>query len=258
VSAISQQQFLGPLSFLVCGLPEKQRRERLLLMMVAHIDDSGSSGKNSHVMVLAGYLARAEDWNVFSDKWRKVLDATPTVKYFRTAQAHRLKEQFLGQSEHQRDERVKLLEQIIVDTKPIAVACVLWWKDFLEFKRLFENPIQAYSVMFNRIIWKLMLVMKERFPGEQIEIIFDDQGALGTKAASLNDRLMLALSPQVKNILAGRPVHRSDEFVLPLQAADMLAWHLRRNSNSDQIDPTIYPPLYETFPLNVTFYRQSS
>ncbi len=35
--------------------------------------------------------------------------------------------------------------------------------------------------------------------------------------------------PHFKELFGDRPVHKNDTSVLPLQAADLLAWHIRRD-----------------------------
>jgi hypothetical protein len=67
------------LGALVSGSPDKKRRNRLLLMLQAHIDDSGWDGV-SPVFVLAGYVAKKEQWDSFSDQWRATLDLDPLLR----------------------------------------------------------------------------------------------------------------------------------------------------------------------------------
>ncbi len=60
---------------LVSGLPGKRRTERQLLMLQAYIDGSATQGRN--ILVLAGYIAKAETWAKFSDDWQELLDNRP-------------------------------------------------------------------------------------------------------------------------------------------------------------------------------------
>ena len=63
---------------------------------------------------------------------------------------------------------------------------------------------------------------------ERIEFIFDDQGLLGNNAAYAFDIARQHLLPsEAADVIAGYPIHRSDKEFLPIQAADLYAWHLR-------------------------------
>lgn len=235
--------FLGSLAFLVCGMPEKERRKRLLLVIVAHIDDSGSNGKDTPVMVLAGYLARAESWQTFSEKWKAALNGPPKIERFHAVEAYRLQDNFKHISKEYRDDLIASLSEIIAEHAPTGIASVLHWDHFRHFKSGFTHPLDAYRVMFFRTIWSVLELTNKSFPGEQVEIVFDDQGTLGTQAASLHDWAALSLSKKMRGILAGRPVHRSSKYVLPLQAADLLAWNVRRASQADGINISAIPPV---------------
>jgi len=201
-------------------------------MLVAYIDDSGTDRKG-HVATLAGFIASAEQWHEFSGKWRSVLNQHPRIEYFKMKEAHRLEDQFKEFSVPERDQRVSQLAALIGELKPHAVASVVWWEDFREFQKCFTNPVQVYLVLYQSVFWTILTTLRLRFPGEQVEIVYDEQGALGTKAASVNDWATLALSKRYRSVLAGNPVHRDSKRVLPLQAADMLAWHIRRGATAE-------------------------
>jgi hypothetical protein len=248
MSSIVPGGFLGALEFLVCGLPGKRRAEQLFLMLVAHIDDSGAEGpKRGQAATLAGFVGRAEVWHEFSGRWKDALNEHPKIDYFRMVEAHRRRDQFREHSEQQRDDRVAKLGGLIGDAKQHlhAVASVVWWEDFAEFRQHFTNPIQAYIVLFQSTVLTVLDTVRLQYPGEQVELIFDDQGLLGSKAASINDWCNLSLSHRYRKLLAGRPVHRSDKVVIPLQAADFLAWHIRRGCDEKKLDLSQMPAAFD-------------
>ncbi|HAH64115.1 MAG TPA: hypothetical protein DCL72_01260 [Rhizobiales bacterium] len=84
----------------------------LLLMLQLFSDDSGKL-KDSAVCVLAGYLSTAERWAAFADEWAAALSQPPATRYFKMKEAMRLKDEFLGFDEKQRDDRVRTLVGII-------------------------------------------------------------------------------------------------------------------------------------------------
>jgi hypothetical protein len=66
-----------------------------------------------------------------------------------------------------------------------------------------------------------------------IDFIFDEQDGLGEEARFLYRIIRDGQPKAVRSILSRDPIFRNDKHVLPLQAADMLAWHVRRNHVRD-------------------------
>ncbi len=91
----------GPIWARVCGLPVQEARRRHLLILRAHIDDSGGRGY-SPVFVLAGYLASVERWADFSIEWRALLDEAG-LPVFHTSQVWRLERRLMAQGPLRRD-----------------------------------------------------------------------------------------------------------------------------------------------------------
>lgn len=81
-------------------------------MLQGFIDDSGWDGQ-SPVFVLAGYVAKAEQWEAFSDEWQKVLDHSDPapIQVLKTNQIYRNNVPntiFHGWTNEQRDDRLKM------------------------------------------------------------------------------------------------------------------------------------------------------
>jgi hypothetical protein len=54
-------------------------------MFTAYIDDSHTT---QSAFVLAGYVATAENWTLFSDEWQAILDMQPALSRFKMSAAH--------------------------------------------------------------------------------------------------------------------------------------------------------------------------
>jgi len=52
-------------------LPTAARKRQFIVPIQAWIDESGSKGEGD-TFVLAGFIGRAEDWALFSDRWQAV------------------------------------------------------------------------------------------------------------------------------------------------------------------------------------------
>ncbi len=62
---------------------------------------------------------------------------------------------------------------------------------------------------------------------EPIDFVFDDESEK-TRLAGMWDMLKLSSSPEIRRNMGGEPIFRKDEKVLPLQAADLYAWWVRK------------------------------
>lgn len=61
---------------LVSGLPSARARASWMLILQAFVDASGKG--DSNVLVIAGYVARADEWAKFSETWKEKLYLPPS------------------------------------------------------------------------------------------------------------------------------------------------------------------------------------
>lgn len=93
------------------------------------IDDSGEGdAPGDPVFVLGGFISSAERWASFSKEWRGALDDTPSIDYFKMAEAANFSAngQFarrLGWTEAKRDAKLELLTGVIVRHVELKVNC---------------------------------------------------------------------------------------------------------------------------------------
>jgi hypothetical protein len=71
-----------------------------------------------------------------------------------------------------------------------------------------------------------------------VDFIFDEQGGVGAQAAMVYRWLKEAQDPSIRDLLGAPPIFRDDKQVVALQAADMLAWHLRREHEEGEAAKT--------------------
>jgi hypothetical protein len=55
------------------------------MTLKAFIDESGKGDPS--IFVMAGFIARAEEWAKFNDDWNAILEKPPTLEYFHMADA---------------------------------------------------------------------------------------------------------------------------------------------------------------------------
>jgi hypothetical protein len=206
-----------------------------MVMLQAFVDDSASD-RGDRRLYLAGYINLAPKWAGFSDAWERELKRHPAIEYFKMSEAESRSTggQFEGWSAEDRNKKVLALAHIIENSKPIAIYCSVSRE---EYSRILA-PVVPYALKnpYGACFWEIMRMTAEYHRGFKgappVDFIFDEQGALGTQAAMWYSWLKEGLDPSIRNLLGGPPIFRNDKIVVALQAADMLAWHLRRRHES--------------------------
>ena len=110
-----------PAARLVSGLPSSLRETRAFGLLQVVIDDSGRGQERDPAFVLAGYIARVKNWEVFADDWQAALAEKPRIKYLKGSEAYRRKGQFRGWSEDRRDKKLIKLVSLIHKYAPLSV-----------------------------------------------------------------------------------------------------------------------------------------
>ena len=226
----------------VFGLPIL-RANRILLMLQVYIDDSGKG--QFPVFVLAGYMATAEQWNDFAGEWQAVLDKPQPIKYFKMNEAHQLIKQFNKWSPEARDERLFQLISVIQRNVQLGIQSVVHlhaYNNIIKGKiaKPMNNP---YFLSFYGIMIALYRYHLEHPLTDKVDFIFDEQLKQSDQVQAGYSKFVDLMPPVFKPILGGRPMHRSELDAVPLQAADMLAWHVRRKYWVEEVGKDYDDPL---------------
>lgn len=217
---------------LVSGYSRDVRARKLLVVLQAYVDDSASDNGDRRLF-LAGYVNTADKWALFSDAWAEELRRAPSIDYLKMREANNLSGQFKGWSEEDRDEKLRDLSRLIRHFQPASLHASI---SRLDVERLIKpvapyNFSSPYLYCFNAIMIPLAM---SQFSSQQdvrvpIDFIFDDQQGLGEEARAIYKAVRLQQPSHIRELLSVDPIFRDDKLVLPLQAADMLAWHIRRH-----------------------------
>lgn len=226
---------------LVSGYPSEIRARKLIVMLQGYIDDSGSDENSyppSHHFVLAGYVMHEPIWEHFSDRWASELIREPAIKAFKMADAEYGEGYFEGMPEEFRRLKVNELSQVVADFREnsLALWCHLKWQDYRDVVRGKVHPRidSPYAVLFYQIMrgaheHQIEVNKAVNVGFHKVEFIFDDQGFTGLRAVQWYAALIRKLPEPYKSMAGGIPSFKDDERVVPLQAADMLAWHVHRS-----------------------------
>ncbi|GKS64266.1 hypothetical protein YTPLAS72_15700 [Nitrospira sp.] len=236
---------------LVCGFASPVREKRLLIMLVAYIDDSGSN-ESDNVFVLAGFISTAERWMRFSDAWDALCRQDPQTPDFKMKVAERLKgkDTYWGNGTEEeliarRDAKVQALANVIENHAMCRISAGMDWNNYREIARgnVPAHVDSPYFFLFWNLIAEVANHQQRNNVREKVDFVFDEQGALGTTAVAWHPTLIATLPPFMSYILSSTPIFRDDAEVLPLKAADMLAWQMRRYVSDSRKDSTVRPAL---------------
>lgn len=184
----------------------------------AFIDDSCDT-TNHRVLVLAGYVADLETWARFTEEWNEMLRLTGLSSFKMSA---------VGTSPDSLV-RAGAFYRIIENhlNLPIAVAIDLnGLKAALE-KYGMQHLSNAYEHAYRAMIDQVALNHDAFGADGPIEFIFDKHGAERSVTEGFEE--FKSFHPAVVNKQYPRPRFEDDRYFVPLQAADLLAWHVRQH-----------------------------
>jgi hypothetical protein len=241
------------------------------MVLQAYIDDSGGTELNQHpYFVLGGFVSSVERWAEFSSDWQAVLDMEPRLEYFKMSHAGSLNEQFSparGWDRPMRDARlakfVEVARSYPIYRTSVAVDKALFSEHIagLDLPNPRPTAKDPYYLAFHNLVTGLPLLqagnIKSVPKDGKIDFIFDYQCKTGIRASAAWEdvktnvlpRLKMDGVPDVMPFLGSPPIFRDEKEFLPLQAADLYVWHVRRHLRNNrvlEVRPTpILKRLYE-------------
>ncbi|MGO9170495.1 MAG: hypothetical protein ACLP7P_00810 [Rhodomicrobium sp.] len=196
-------------------------------MLQAYINDGGL--RHTPIIVHAGYVARSRDWLEFSQEWQRILSMSPSIKYFKMDEAMNFAGEFSCFSEEGRNEKIILLKDVIDRFSFSPLACCL---PVAEFETLIgqgrdipERMQEQYYYVFFGFIAQIIKHQKYVDIFASIDWIFEEK-------VRQNEEIICGWetfkqSAQARGRLSTTPAFRDYKSVIPLQAADLLAWRVR-------------------------------
>jgi len=194
-------------------------------MVLAFVDDSGSGG-DSPYFVLSGYCAAQDTWGAFSRDWQEVLSLWPKLEYFKMSEAESLKGQFATFTPEHREARLRDFIEVILKHEPYEASVVVTEHDYREvlYPVLHKKHASPYYSCFFGMVTALSGFYRHSQSRERVDFVFDEQQ--GKEATAR--RLYGQFRGWFPNWQLGRITFKNDRDLLPLQAADLIAWQTRR------------------------------
>lgn len=226
------------------GLPPAKREGWLLMVLQAAIDDSGNE-PNVPAYVLAGFIAPATAWAEFSGQWYDALgptDKTPRLEYFKAKEAFGLRDQFdpsNGWTERLRDQLVARLIQIICDYAKFSLWVSMEHTHFAQHIRSLHFPERTlltdnpYLTLTFNVAHVIAAAAPPAGLTDRCDLYFDNQQGQQEELPRWWPTIQRFMDDMAKGwgeqpIIRNMPSFRSDTEFLPLQAADLYAWIIRR------------------------------
>jgi hypothetical protein len=206
-----------------------------LASLQAFIDDSASHSGDRR-LYLAGYLNRADRWAHFSVAWREELKAPPSIDYLKMSEANAFEGQFAGWTAAARDEKLRGLIRVINHFKPLSFEFSVSREEY--YRQV--KPVAPRGLGNPHFVCCVGAVfgLARYVDGEKVKIpidfIFDQQTGVSDDFALFIDDMKKSLRKGARRLIAST-TFADDKQSLPIQAADMLAWHLRREREGGPI-----------------------
>ena len=196
-------------------------------MLRAFIDDSGSD-QHSPWYVLAGYIGTLEDWDSFDAQWDAVLSESPSIPYFRSAEAESLRwGPWRGVTREQRDAKIDALIDVIGRSTRRAICSRMrrsYYDELVKGKvpKMWDNP---YYFLYTSVIAAAINIERLDGHADEMDFVFDTDQE--------HEEQSNAMVPALLQMKSGWDsvvgIHRKDDKAFkPLQAADLVAWQIRR------------------------------
>ncbi len=218
--------------------------------MVLHVyaDESGKGARD--VFVMAGLLARAEQWKAFCEDWQLVLDMPPAVEAFHMNEIVAAKD----------FARIKAASGVLKKYKFPAVAVSIFIGDFDAVLKGRIGP-KIDSPYFPAMQMFLEECLKWQFDhklDEPMDFTFDEQLHESDYLQSIWTPMLNAMPDAIKRRFGNRPAHVNDVDHPPVQAADMVAWSMHRiafcNAAQQPVDDFLVD-LFDGIPIRHLIWR---
>lgn len=206
-------------------------------MLTAHLDDSEADGA-SRILLLAGYIADTQRWLDFGNEWQPWLDKPPAIKALKMTAVYSPKASpWNAMTDPEKDARLEGFARIANKHALVGVQSIVDLVDYDEAKEMesavpSEDPL--YVAFSNTMRWISKQYTKAgRTDG--LSIVFDMPSSPKAKKRmkTLFDGILdLGHMKGFEDVAKIDSVtFGDDEVLLPLQAADMMAWSFNRKYN---------------------------
>jgi hypothetical protein len=173
--------------------------------------------------IMAGWTAKVDEWERFSQAWYECLSQKPAIEYFKTYEADNLSDQFYKLTHDDAAEKKLALAHVISQYRirgyiSTAAHTILDGRP-KELRKMMGTRV--YDWAFVALITKVLTDHLELGEREQIDFTFDGCSELRSCIESY-EKMKEEWPPSMRE-LAGEVIPGDDRKLVALQSADLLA-----------------------------------
>jgi hypothetical protein len=224
-------------------LPLLRESKIIVIMQSTHavyVDESAGA-RQCKILLLSACIQTYPVWAKFSDDWDRVLHEYPAVSGFHVREARARIKEFSRWKAIDVDRKIIALTEVIAQHEPHIVSCWMSETDYAETVRV-ASPSDlrnAYFTCFGAIVIKVAQYQQYLGITTPADFIFDEHGDIGNEALMWHFAFKEGQPKEIQNIMGSTPIFGDDRDFLPLQAADLIAWHKRRRKEFPGLDPEV-------------------
>ncbi len=199
------------------------------MVMRAFFDESGLNPHEDTALVMGGYLGTVLELEKASDRWDACLGAHPTIDYFKSDEAKSLDGEFRRFNRVAADQKKNDLAKIVGESE-LQGFCVSVRHELLAHRDSASTKGTAgsrtYDWGFFTATSGVLQYMRDHYPPETVDFIFDDRRELGQCIAMFDELKELAgeETPWADIFSrAGTCTPGDDKVTAALQMGDLLA-----------------------------------
>lgn len=212
-------------------------------MLSAYMDETGHSKDEQQRFVgIAGLIAPAASWEAFERKWKATLGSFK-LPYFHMKEYAHSTQAFKGW-EGNEVKRQKLFGKLMLHIEtahPLPFGAIISMEDFRSFTKeqqgYFRDP---YFLCFQSLVAACSSILEFRkVPDEEkVALIFSDQGEFRHRALQIYKNVETATYYVRRST---PPIFRDMREIVPLQAADIIAYEMHKEFERQLYKPSAKP-----------------
>lgn len=211
-----------------------------MLNLVSYTDEGGhSEDPTLNYIGMAGFVAPAGTWDVFSGQWLEVLKNAGLKEPFHMREFAHRKDQFENWTENDRKALLRALMPIIRDTKAEPIGAVVSLDDYDSLTDIQKQYLREPYYFVFQFVTRIAATQATIEPlGEQVAMVYSFNDEYGVtfagRANKLWHRIRNAYMEKEPDIgcRMGSYASRTPDELAPLQAADLFAYELVRDFQS--------------------------
>lgn len=224
------------------------------MVMTAYIDESGTHGDNSPVLIVAGFLASVDRWTGYEIELRSLM-AENEVNTFHATDLRRTKGDFKGWPRKRKAEFNTKLLQLADQHLERGLSVTLKRSDYEKIYRSTQFPRKVradteYGLCFRVFVWSVLHHAEQWKDHWPINLVLEDgHRNSGDAIRVYGEEKRKYKLPFAKSLGS---ISFSSKECLPLAAADHLAYHMfrRKAGFSAETKPNVLP-IGDTYPSYV-------